>query len=84
MGARLAAALPKVSGAVTPAALTTALNGLRNVDMDGVIPAWSSIPLDNPAYSRLFAHYGINYKIVNGKPVRDGDFYGVGPILAAK
>jgi hypothetical protein len=85
VGAKLvAAALPKVSGAVTPASLLAALNGLRNVDMDGVIKPWSSVGLDNPAYTREFNHYGINYKIQNGKPVPDGGFYDVGPILAAK
>jgi ABC-type branched-subunit amino acid transport system substrate-binding protein len=85
VGARLvAAALPKIQGAVTASSMLAALNGLRNVDMDGVIQPYSAVGLSNPAYTRLFNHYGINYKIENGKPVPDGGFYDVGPILAAK
>jgi ABC-type branched-subunit amino acid transport system substrate-binding protein len=77
----VAAALPKVQGAVTASSMLTALNGLRNVDLGGVIAPWSSVELNNQFYKRLFNHYGINYKIENGKAVRDGDFYDIGPIL---
>lgn len=80
----VAAALPKVSGEVTSASMTTALDGLRNVDMQGVIPAWSSIPLDSKQFSRIFNHYGINYKIEGGKPVKQGDFYDTSALLTAK
>jgi branched-chain amino acid transport system substrate-binding protein len=69
------AALAKVQGTVTPASLTTALNGLRNVDMDGVIHSWSSVELSNPAYRRLFNHYGITYTVNNLKATNNGDFF---------
>lgn len=85
VSARLvAAALPAVQGAVTPTSMTTALDGLRNVDLDGVIPPWSSIPLTNPIFARIFNHYGINYVVQNGKPVKQGTFYDTSSILQAK
>jgi ABC-type branched-subunit amino acid transport system substrate-binding protein len=80
----LGAALQKVQGPVTPVSLTAALNGLRNVDTQGVTPPWSSVELPNPAFKRYFNHYGINYKIVDGKPTRSGDFYDLTPVLTAK
>ncbi|HVV12569.1 ABC transporter substrate-binding protein [Amycolatopsis sp.] len=80
----IAAALPKVSGDVTSTSLATALDGLRDVDMGGVIRAWSTIPVQSRTFSRIFNHYGINYKIQGGKSVRQGDFYDIGPLLAGK
>jgi hypothetical protein len=71
----VAAALPKVQGAVTGKSLTTALDGLRNVDMDGVIHPMSSVELPNPAFKRLFNAYGITYTITNLAAVRNGDFF---------
>jgi ABC-type branched-subunit amino acid transport system substrate-binding protein len=85
VAARLvAAALPKVQGAVTPASMMTALNGLRNVDMDGVIEPWSSTQLSNPLFTRLFNHSALTFTVTNGKPVRQGNFYDLTPILDAK
>jgi len=80
----LAAALPKVSGTVTNTSLATALDGLRDVDMGGVIHPWSTIPVPSQTFSRIFNHYGINYKIQGGKSVRQGDFYDIGNLLAGK
>ncbi|WP_330255103.1 ABC transporter substrate-binding protein [Nocardia sp. NBC_00565] len=80
----VAAALPKVSGEVTSASLTTALDGLRNVDMNGVIPPWSSIPVEGKTFPRIFNHYGINYKIQGGKAVKEGDFYDILALLTGK
>jgi len=80
----VAAALPAVSGDVTAASLTTALDGLKNVDMGGVIPPWTSTPLDSKTFPRIFNHYGITYKITNGKPVRQGDFYDTSSLLVGK
>jgi branched-chain amino acid transport system substrate-binding protein len=77
----VAAALPKVQGPVTATSLMAALNGLRNVSLDGVIPPWSSVELTSPAYKRLFNHYAINYKIENGVPIRQGDFFDMAPVL---
>ncbi|MCU1343955.1 MAG: putative substrate-binding transporter protein component, partial [Acidimicrobiia bacterium] len=76
------AALPAVQGDVTSASLLPALNGVRNVDLGGVLHTFSAIPLDNPAFSRWFNHYGVNYVIQNGKFVRQGaDFYDIGPAV---
>lgn len=75
------ATIAKLQGTATAASFTTALDSLRNVDMDGVIQPWSTIPLNSKAFPRIFNHYGINYVIQNGKPVRQGDFYDIAPIL---
>jgi hypothetical protein len=80
----VATALPKVSGEVTSSSFATALNGLRNVDLGGVIHPWSTISLDSTTFPRVFNHYGLNYKISGGKPVRQGGFYDIGPLLAGK
>jgi ABC-type branched-subunit amino acid transport system substrate-binding protein len=71
----IAAALPQVRGQVDARSLLTALNGLRNVDLKGVVHPWSSIELKAPAYRRLFNHYGITYTINNLKWTRSGDFF---------
>jgi ABC-type branched-subunit amino acid transport system substrate-binding protein len=80
-GRLIAAALKDVNGEVTPASLTTALNGLRNVDVDGIIHTYSSIAPAAPDYARFFNHYGISYKIVNGVPKRQGTFFDLSKIL---
>jgi len=80
----VAAALPKIEGPVTATTMLAALNGLRDVDLGGVIPNWSSVELDNPAYKRWFNHYGVTYKIHDGNLVRQGDFYDLAPVLDAK
>ncbi|MCW2621486.1 MAG: putative substrate-binding transporter protein component [Frankiales bacterium] len=80
----VAAALPKVSGEVTNVSMKTALDGLRDVDMNGVIHPWSSTPLDSKTFPRIFNHYGINYKIQGGKPVKQGDFYDTSALLVGK
>ncbi|MCM3921688.1 ABC transporter substrate-binding protein [Frankia sp. AiPs1] len=77
-------ALRSTTGEVTPASLTAALNGLRGVDLAGVAPPWTSQPLDNPSFRRVFNHYGVNYEISGGKPVRKGEFYDIAPILRTK
>ncbi|WP_261569609.1 ABC transporter substrate-binding protein [Frankia gtarii] len=85
IGARLLeAALPKVSGPVTAASLTTALNGLRDVDMLGVIHPWSSVEVDNPAYKRLFNHYGITYTVNDLKATKNGDFFDIAESTALR
>jgi ABC-type branched-subunit amino acid transport system substrate-binding protein len=76
-----AAALPEVKGEVTAASLTTALNGLKNVDMQNVIKPFSATELSNPAYKRFMNPYGINYVIKDGVPVRSGGFYDLAPVL---
>jgi ABC-type branched-subunit amino acid transport system substrate-binding protein len=83
-GKVVAAALAQVKGDVTASSLTTALNGLKDVKVGGVIPPWSSQPLANPAFARFMNHYGISYLIKNGKPVRSGDFYDLAPIIDQK
>jgi hypothetical protein len=76
IGARLiAAALPKIQGPVTASSMLAALNGLRDVDMDGVIHSWSSIELSNPAFKRLFNPYGISYTMNDLKATKNGDFF---------
>jgi ABC-type branched-subunit amino acid transport system substrate-binding protein len=68
-------------GAATPAAITTAMNALRNVPVDGIISPFSAIELTNPDYLRFFNHYGITYKIVKGVPKRQSNFFDLAPIL---
>jgi len=81
----LAAAFSASSGDVDAAGLTKALNSLSNVDVDGVIPPWSSTtPLDSKTFSRIFNHYGITYKVENGKPVSQGTFYDISSLLTGK
>jgi ABC-type branched-subunit amino acid transport system substrate-binding protein len=80
-GRLIAAALKADPTATTPAALTTALNGLRDVPVEGIVHPISMVELTNPDYTRLFNHYGISYKIVKGVPTRQGDFFDISPIL---
>jgi len=68
-------AAQNVKGAVTPASMLKAMNGLRNASTDGVIPPFSAIPLKNPAYTRFFNHYAIDYVIENGRPKPLTGFY---------
>jgi hypothetical protein len=80
----IAAALPTIHGAVTASSMLTALNGLRNVDMDGVVHSWSSIPLTIPAYARLFNHYGITYTVNDLKVTPSGTFFDLAGSSALK
>lgn len=80
----LAAAFASATGSVDAAGLTKALDGLRNVDVDGVIPPWSTVPLDSKTFSRIFNHYGITYKVESGKPVSQGTFYDISSLLTGK
>jgi ABC-type branched-subunit amino acid transport system substrate-binding protein len=83
-GRLIAAAAQKLHGPVTAATMLAALNGLRNVNVGGVEPALSMVPLTAAPYRRTFDHYGINYKIVNGVPQRQGGFYDLQPALDAQ
>jgi hypothetical protein len=78
------AALATSTGTATPESMTTALNGLKDVDVSGVIHPWSTTLLQSKTFARIFNHYGINYKIVSGKPVKQGDFYDTASILAGE
>lgn len=80
----LAAGLLQHQGEVTPQSLTTTLNGLRDVDVHGAIHPFSSVEIASDAYARFFNHWGLNYVIEDGVPVRQGDFYDLGPILEAQ
>jgi hypothetical protein len=77
----ITAALKADPTATTPAALTTALNALRDVPVEGIVHPISTVPLTNPDYTRFFNHYGISYKIVKGVPKRQGTFFDIAPIL---
>jgi ABC-type branched-subunit amino acid transport system substrate-binding protein len=82
VAARLvAAALPKVTGDVTTASFTTALNSLRDVDMLGVVSPWSTTPLASKSFPRIFNHYGVNYTVHGGKSTKQGDFYDISSLL---
>jgi ABC-type branched-subunit amino acid transport system substrate-binding protein len=83
-GRLIAAAARKLHGSVTAAQMLAALNGLRNVNVGGVEPPLSMVPLKAAPYRRTFDHYGINYKIVNGVPHRLGGFYDLEPALDAQ
>ncbi|GAA1970549.1 hypothetical protein GCM10009798_34140 [Nocardioides panacihumi] len=78
------AALASATGDVDAKTFATALDGLRGVDMAGVIPAWSSEPLASKSFPQIFNHYGITYEIAGGKPVKKGDFYDTSDILIGK
>lgn len=80
-GKLIEAALENVQGVVTKESLTTALNGMRDVDLDGILHPFSAIPLKNPAYKRFFNHYAINYMIEKGELKKAGDFFDIGPVL---
>jgi ABC-type branched-subunit amino acid transport system substrate-binding protein len=80
-GRIIAAALKADPTATTPAAITTALNGLQNVPVEGIVHPISMTPLTNPDYTRFFNHFGIAYKIVKGVPTRQGTFFDLAPVL---
>jgi ABC-type branched-subunit amino acid transport system substrate-binding protein len=80
-GRYLAAALATVPGEGTPENVLAALASLRDVDFDGIAPKMSSTELAKAEYKRLINHYGITYKIKDGKPEKSGDFFDLGPIL---
>jgi len=76
------AAIDKVQGGLTPANVTTALNGLKDVDMQNVGNNFTATEVANPAYKRWSNHYSIAYLIKNGVPTRSGNFFDVAPALA--
>jgi Periplasmic binding protein len=73
-----------IKGSVTAASMLKALNGLRGASTDGAIPPFSSIPLPNPAYARLFNHYGIDYVVKNGVEKPLTKFYDLSAALGIK
>ena len=74
-------AAQSIKGSVTAASMLKALNGLRDASTDGAIPPFSSVPLPNPTYSRLFNHYGIDYVVENGVEKPLTGFYNLAPVL---
>jgi hypothetical protein len=79
----LAAALKQTEGEFTAASFTEALDGLEDVDLQGVIPPWTTQEFENPAFARVMNPYGISYRIEDGVPTRLGDFYELAPVLNA-
>ncbi|MCU1346239.1 MAG: putative substrate-binding transporter protein component [Acidimicrobiia bacterium] len=77
----LATAVANIKGDITAASTLASLTALRDVDLHGAIHSYSSIEMTNPLVARTFNHYAINYKIVNGKFARQGDFYDLKPVL---
>ena len=67
-GELAATAISQISGDVTPAAVVSKLNALRNVDMGGIVPPVNIEPLTNPALRRYMNPWAIAYTIKNGKP----------------
>jgi ABC-type branched-subunit amino acid transport system substrate-binding protein len=82
-GSYLAAALETIPGEGTPANVQAALAALRDVDLKGIAPNMSSTELAKAEYKRLINHYGITYKITDGKPEKSGDFYDLGPSMVS-
>jgi hypothetical protein len=78
------AAVPHIAGQVTAPSLLKALNGLRNVSTDGAIHSFSAIGLKNPADTRLFNHYVIDYTVENGALKPTSGFVDLTPVLDAK
>jgi ABC-type branched-subunit amino acid transport system substrate-binding protein len=79
----ISAAVKDKTGDVSPADMLASLNSLRDVDFGGALHNLSMAELPNPAFKRLFNHYGINYKIDGGVPKREGDFYDLTSAAAA-
>jgi ABC-type branched-subunit amino acid transport system substrate-binding protein len=77
------AAAPHVKGSITAASMLKALNGLRDVSTDGAIHAFSAIGLKNPADTRLFNHYVIDYVVENGALKPASGFVDLTPVLDA-
>lgn len=80
-GKVIEAALEDIQGEVTKESMMTALNALRDVELDGILHPFSAEPLTNPAFKRFFNHYAINYMIEKGELKRAGDFFDIGPVL---
>jgi len=73
-----------IKGSVTAASLLKAMNGLRNASSDGALPPFSAVPLKNPAYTRFFNHYAIDYLIEKGRPKQLTGFYDLTSVLNKK
>jgi hypothetical protein len=73
----IAAAAEGKVGVITSKEMLKYLDSLRNVNLDGALHNLSMIGPKDPAFKRVFNYYGINYKIVNGTPTRQGGFYSV-------
>jgi ABC-type branched-subunit amino acid transport system substrate-binding protein len=68
-------ALPSVTGDVTPASLTAALQGLKDAPAGGAIHPFTPVGNANPLFSHFFNPWGLLYKIVKGVPVRQTSDY---------
>lgn len=77
----LSEALGQIDGEITRDTVRAALDGVADVDLQGAVAPFSVEPLENPAFRRFFNHHAIVYRIVNGKPTVDGDFFDFGPVL---
>jgi branched-chain amino acid transport system substrate-binding protein len=68
-------ALPAIQGDVTPASLTTALEGLVDAPAGGVVHPVTTADLDNAQFARFYNPWGLLYRIEDGVPVRVSDDY---------
>ncbi|MCU1361444.1 MAG: putative substrate-binding transporter protein component [Ilumatobacteraceae bacterium] len=68
-------ALPSVSGDVTAASLTAALQGLKDAPAGGAIHPFTAVGSTNPLFERFYNPWGLLYKIVDGVPVRQTEDY---------
>lgn len=73
-GRLVANAVPTVKGPVTAASLLVGLNGLQNLDLDGVMTV-SLSGQKSAAYKRLVNAKSLMYVIKDGLPRRSGEFF---------
>lgn len=77
-------ALPAIDGDVTPATLTTALQGLTDASGGGVIHPVTMKDLASPTFPRFYNPWGLLYQIKDGQPVRlSKDYFSLRPVLEA-
>ena len=73
--------LPKISGAVTAAKITDALNSAKDLDAGTYAPYTFSDPPPNPAFARLMNTKVITWKVKNAVPVVNPGFTDVSDVL---
>lgn len=74
-------ALPAIDGDVTPASLTAALSTLENAPAGGAVHPVTITDLANPLFARFYNPWGLLYRITDGVPVREGDYFSLVDVL---
>jgi ABC-type branched-subunit amino acid transport system substrate-binding protein len=77
----LMAALEDTEGEVTPESLIEAIEGLEDVDMQGVIPPFTTREFEDPTFARVMNPNGISFRVEDAALTRLGDFYDLTSVL---